>query len=120
MLVRFVCCVCRTPLGRIDTDTLHLPYTTDQFKPLRTGANQPFPDVLLSPRDWWCPQCMKRPIENERVYTDQGWVWAKKAEEVPVVEEKAVEPAVEGWVCDVCGKVVSSKIALIGHKRSHK
>jgi hypothetical protein len=126
MLVKLLCCVCRTPLGRIDTDTIHTPYTTDQFKPLSAGAIQPFPDVLSSPLDWWCPQCLKRPIENERVYTEQGWVWVKKdvVPEMPMQEppqtEEAKPTSAPEFTCDICGKTFTRRIALTGHKRSHK
>jgi uncharacterized Zn-finger protein len=110
MLVKLLCCVCRTPLGRIDTDTIHTPYTTDQFKPLSAGAIQPFPDVLSSPLDWWCPQCLKRPIENEPEMPLQ---------EPPQTEEAKPTSAPE-FTCDICGKTFTRRIALTGHKRSHK
>lgn len=41
---------------------------------------------------------------------------APPAEDVPA-EKPMAEP--EGFVCDICGKVVSTKMALKGHMRSH-
>jgi len=37
-----------------------------------------------------------------------------------VKEESKVEEKQPEFKCEVCGKVVSSKLALIGHKNSHK
>ena len=42
--------------------------------------------------------------------------------DIPKVEPPPTEPESEpvGFTCETCGKVVSTKLALAGHKRSHK
>lgn len=74
MIVPFICHVCETPLGKIDTETIHLPYTPDQFLPIAPGANPPYPAILSDWTMWWCPQCNNRPMLADRVRTSEGWV----------------------------------------------
>jgi len=38
----------------------------------------------------------------------------------PTAKPQTVTQVQEGFTCEVCGKTVSSKLALAGHKRSHK
>lgn len=132
MIVNFLCHVCRTPLGKIDTETLHLPYTPDQFKPIAPGANPPYPDILSDWTHWWCPQCNNRPMLTDKVLTEQGWVDARPEEDglITAMGQKMVgimkdhyqeqNEAIKGLTCPACGKLCGSKIGLISHMRHCK
>jgi hypothetical protein len=131
-VVQFSCMVCRTPLGRIDIDAIHLPYTTDQFLPLKEGSRQPFLDIIPDPKDWWCPQCQRKPMLPDKVWTEQGWIEAKPVdpieelidEMVPDEPDEPVMIATESrkiHQCHHCGKTFKNAFGLNGHIRfKHK
>lgn len=130
MLATFLCRVCRTPLGRIDTDTIHLPYTTDQFSPIAPGARVPFVDIVPDYKDWFCPQCDNRPFGEDKILTEGGWVEVKRAVEqrfyaelekdAPTIDAAILNRVKSDLTCPVCGKVCKNRIGLMGHMRSHK
>jgi hypothetical protein len=124
-LVKYYCEICREWIGKIDPDTIHLPLTSDQFKPIIDHFSQvpPFHEKLTW--EWFqCPVCHKRPfIDPHKLYTERGFIDLPD----PVVEEKessiiiCIDPPREpDNKCEVCGMVCKSKIGLISHKRKHK
>jgi uncharacterized protein (DUF2225 family) len=135
-IVQFICMVCRTPLGRIDADTIRMPYTTDQFLPLRDGARQPFLNIIPDFKDWWCPQCHRKPMLPDKVWTEQGWIEAKPVDPIEELIDEMVpdepEIPVEGPVviasesrkihqCPHCQKTFKNAFGLNGHIRfKHK
>ena len=67
------CDVCREKVAKVDTDTLHLPLTAEQFGKLGSGRieHPPFRDT--EPRWWTCPVCGKRPFNDPTsLMTDTG------------------------------------------------
>jgi uncharacterized C2H2 Zn-finger protein len=89
--VKFYCEICREYIGKIEPDTIQLPLTPDQFKPIYI---HPVLVYLFPPELTWewfrCPVCGKRPfIEPIRLLTENGYINPKP--EVIV----AVEPVPE-------------------------
>lgn len=61
-----------------------------------------------------CPNLPADPIFLRR-YLNKGFRLSREE-----LMSQAVEKSQEGFVCEVCGKVLKTKLALSGHNRSHK
>ncbi len=131
--MKVICEICNEYIAQVEPGGVTTPMLGKMFKTPDGfhGYDPPFlPETEWE--DMRCGYCNQRPFsERDGFLTDEGYIKIQPT----VVEASVIPPSVleefevkvdnvqaelkTGHQCEVCGKVCKSKVALIGHKRSH-
>lgn len=140
MSIVIYCLSCREPVLRTSPKFKPGgPYTGDMFESYKNCTRYAddfnFEDWVNS-GNLWCPRCAQNFIHGGELLTEYGRIrvgQAKINESVSIVHKggeldgllkspniyNQPEEIPKSFVCEICGKEFTHKIALTGHLRSH-
>ena len=141
MSIVIYCSTCREPVLRTSPKfKAGGPYTGDMFESYKNCTRYAddfnFGDWVNS-GNLWCPRCLQNFIQGDEILTEHGRIRVGQTEideSVSVVYKDGEladmlkspgiynqpEETPKLFVCEVCGKDFTHKIALTGHMRSHQ